>query len=266
MMIGTLTLAAALATPLGQAGPLNLTQVRTTYGELGAPRTETRYLPGDYVFVAFDIEGLTVDAEGKVAYSMTMEVIDKANKPVFKQDKPAESEQLLPLGGSRLPARAFVSLRPDQEAGTYVCRVSVTDKASKVTKTLEKPFEVVPKTFGIIGLYTTSDMKGERSSSPTGVVGQDLYVHFAVIGISRGPDKKPNALAELRIYDDQKRPTLAKPMSAVVPRELPEDEPAIFRFVIPFNREGSFTAEFKAIDNVSGKNSTVSFPIRVIGR
>jgi hypothetical protein len=265
-MFSTLALAAAISVSASQAGSLNLTNVRTTYGELGAVRTETKYLPSDLVFVAFDIEGLAVNADGKVAYTMSMEVADKAGKPVFKQEKPADSEELLPLGGNRLPARAFVSLKPDQEPGNYVCKVTVTDKGTRVSKTLEKPFEVIPAAFGIIALITTSDIKGEQFSSPTGVVGQNLFVHFALIGIGRGPDKKPNAAAEMRIFDDQKKPTFPKPITAVVPKELPEDEPALFRFAIPFNREGNFTAEFKAVDNVTGKTSTVSFPIRVIGR
>src|SRR5689334_10313128 len=46
-MIGTLAAAAALALAPGQSGALNLTNVRPTYGELGATRTDNRYLPGD---------------------------------------------------------------------------------------------------------------------------------------------------------------------------------------------------------------------------
>jgi len=266
MMFGTLSLAAALTLAPAQAVSLKLTNARFTYGELGAPHNDSKFLPGEYVILAFDIEGLPLSAEGKVTYTMSMEVTDKANKVVFKQEKPAESEEVLPLGGSRLPARGFVSLKGDQEPGIYTCKMTVTDKESKSTSVLEKQFEVIPKTFRIAGLFTTNDIKGEQLAPPVGVVGQNLFVHFALVNFGRGADKKPNSQVEMRVLDESKRPTLAKAISAVVPKEIADDDPALFRFVIPFNREGTFTAEFKAIDNVTGKTSIVSFPVKVVSR
>lgn len=265
-MFGTLTLAATLALTPAQPGSLNLTNVRTTYGELGAPRTDNKYLPNDLFFVSFDIEGITVSPEGKVSYTMSMVVTDKAGKEVFKPDRPSEREEQLPLGGNKLPARAFVMLKPDQEPGTYTCKVTVTDRNSKATKTLEKPFDVVPKTFGIVFLYTSSDSEGNVPGSPNGVVSQNLFIQCALIGFGRGADKKPNSVVELRVLDEQRRPTLTKPISAAVPAEAPENDPVLFRFPIPFNREGNFTVELKAIDNVSSKTSVVSFPIKVSAR
>jgi hypothetical protein len=264
MMFGTLAAAAALALAPSQAGSLNLTNVRTTYGELGAVRTDNKFLPGDLYFLAFDIEGITIGQDGKVSYSMTVAVTDKAGKAILKSDKPVESDEYLPLGGNRLPARAFVLLKRDQEPGTYTCKVSVTDRATRVTKDLVRSFDVVPKTFGLIALVTSYDVDGQLPAPPSGVVGQNLFIHGALLGFGRGRDKKPNATVELRIYDEAKRPTLAKPLTALVPAELPETEDFVtVRFLVPFNREGSFTAELKATDNVSGKTASASFPIKV---
>jgi hypothetical protein len=267
-MIGTLSLAAALAIAPHQVGELKLTNQRMTYGELGAVRPSDKYLPNDLFFVAFDIEGITVNTDGKVSYVMSMVVTDKNNKDVYKPEKPAEREEVLPLGGSRLPARAFVLLKPDQEPGTYTCKVSVTDKVSNVTKVLEQKFDVVPKAFGLVALYTTSDMEGNLPAPPSGVIGQNLFIQCALVGFGRDANKKPNAQVELRIYDENKKPTLAKATSAAVPAEAPEGDPVLFRFLIPFNREGNFIAEIKAIDNIAaGKPpSVVTFPIKISGR
>lgn len=265
-MFGTLTLAAALTLAPAQTGSLNLTNIRTTYGELGAPRTDNKYLPSDLFFVAFDIEGIAVNPEGKVSYSMSMVVTDKAGKEVFKPERPSERDEQLPLGGNRLPARAFVMLKPDQEPGTYTCKVTVTDRTSKATKTLEKPFEVVPKAFGIVFLYTSSDPDGNVPAPTTGVVGQNLFIQFQLVGFGRGADKKTNSSVELRILDESRKPTLAKPTSLAVPADAPDNEPVLFRFPIPFNREGSFSLELKATDSVSNKSSVVTFPIKVMGR
>ena len=265
-MIGTLSLAAALTIIPSQAGTLNLVNIRTTYGNLGAQRTDNRYLPNDLFFVCFDIESLTVSPEGKVSYVISMEVTDKANKAIFKPDRPSDRDDVLPLGGSRLAAYAFVALKPDQEPGTYNCRVTVVDKANNAKKTLEKQFDVVPKAFGLIALNTTSDVEGNHPAPTSGIVGQDLFIHCALVGFGRGADKKPNGQVELRVYDEAKKPTLAKFPTAVMPAEVPENDPVLFRFYVPFNREGTFTAELKATDNVSGKTSTISFPIKVLGR
>jgi hypothetical protein len=264
-MFGTLAAAAALALGPAQGGSLNLTNIRTTYGELGAVRTDNRYLPGDWYFLAFDIEGITVNTEGKVSYAMSVEVTNKAGQPVFKQDKPVESDEFLPLGGNRLPGRAYVFLKPDQEPGSYTCKVSVTDRVTKATKVLERGFEVIKKDLGLIGLVISYDDKAGMPAPPSGVVGQNLFIHSFLIGFGRGADKKPNASVELRVYDDSKRPTLDKPLTAVVPKDIGEgDDAARIMFLLPLNREGTFTAELKAIDAATGKSATVTIPVRVL--
>src|SRR5262249_5198436 len=109
-MFATLAAAAALGFAPAQTGTLNLTNVRTTYGELGAVRMDNRYLPGDLFFVPFDIDGIAVGPDGKVSYAMSMEVTDKSGKVIYRPEKPAESNEYLPLGGSKLPARAYILL------------------------------------------------------------------------------------------------------------------------------------------------------------
>jgi hypothetical protein len=262
-MYCSLTVAAALALAPGQAGGLTISNIRTTYGELGAPRAEARYLPGDLFFLAFEIEGLSLGRDGKVSYTMAMEVLDKAGKPIM-QPAPAERDEFLPLGGTKLPGRAFVVLDPNRAPGTYKCRLTVTDRATKAKTSLEQSFEVLPKNFGLVGLYTSADPKGDHPAPPVGVVGQNLHVHALLIGFGRDSERKPNAFVELRIYDDARRPTLAQAFAVPVPKELdPKEELVTVYFLVPFNREGSFTAELKATDKVSGKTSAVSFPIKV---
>jgi hypothetical protein len=56
---------------------LKLTNARPTLGFLGATLKDgetPKLFPGDFFFVSFDIEGLQVNDEGKVEYSMSMEL------------------------------------------------------------------------------------------------------------------------------------------------------------------------------------------------
>ena len=63
-MLATLTLMSALSLPAADAGELQLTNARVTYGRLGPTRKDTKFLPGDVYFVTFDIEGLQFNKEG----------------------------------------------------------------------------------------------------------------------------------------------------------------------------------------------------------
>ena len=47
----------ALSLAPGQAGQLNVSNVRTTYGPLGPPRFDNKILPGDLVCLSLDVNG-----------------------------------------------------------------------------------------------------------------------------------------------------------------------------------------------------------------
>ena len=299
MFTSVAVLALAIAPAQGQSS-LTLSNPRATYGELGSARVDrdqrpdTKFLPGDIFFLSFDIEGIKVSEAGRVKYGMSMEVVDATNKSIFKQN-PVERDDFLPLGGTKLPARAFVSVGIDQPAGTYTCRVTVSDLADKekaVNKTLEQKFEVLPRGFGIVQLYAAADLKGEIPAPLVGVAGQSLFVHFAVVGFDREgatppePEKKgtldkgalekaplarpkqPNLTIEMVVYDKDRKPTLVSPTKKQIPDEADGlvDEKIVgvpMRFLVPLNREGGFLIELKVTDNVSKKVSQVYLPLRV---
>ena len=160
----------------------------------------------------------------------------------------------------------------DQAAGTYTCRVTVTDLSitdAKVTKTIEQKFEVLPKGFGIVQLYTAVDLEGKISAPLVGVAGQVIYVHFAVIGFERDPKtKQPNLTIEMVVFDGDKQPTLKAPVAKQVPDDadgrVPEMNVGVpMRFALPLNREGGFLIQLKATDNLNKKSTIVNLPLRV---
>ena len=265
-------LATALTLTPGQAAEtLTLSNPRATYGELGPARTEPKLLPGDIFFLAFDIEGIKVTNTGRVRYGMLMEVIDSAGKSIFKQ-QPVERDDFLPLGGTKLPARAFVSIGVDQPAGVYTCKVTVSDLANKerpVTKTLEQKFEVSARAFGLVQVYTAADVEGKVPASLYGVAGQFVFVHFALIDFQRDPTtKQPNISVEMTVYDKDSKPTLEKPTLKQIPDEADGkvDEKAVgvpMRFLVPMNREGGFVIRITATDNITKKSTKVDLPLRV---
>jgi hypothetical protein len=291
-MLTSVALFAALsmAPAQGQTGGMTLSNPRITYGELGSTRPDNKLLPGDIFFLSFDIDGIKVSTAGRVKYGMAMEVTDSAGKSIFKQ-MPVERDDFLPLGGTKLPARAFVSVGVEQPAGTYTCKVTVSDLSDKekaVSKSIEQKFEVTARGFGIVQLYTSSDDQGKIPAPLVGVAGQSLFVHFAVIGFDREADSKPqpaknsdsdpkskqppgrqpNISIEMVVYDKDSKPTLPSPTVKQIPDEADGkvDENVIgvpMRFLVPLNREGGFLIELKATDKISGKSATVYLPLRV---
>jgi|SRR5262245_7113009 len=272
-MLHSMALIAALSMIPGpaQSTGLTLSNPRVTYGELGSPRPDSKLLPGDIFFLSFDIDGIKVSPEGRVKYGMAMEVTDSAGKSIFKQ-MPVERDDFLPLGGTKLPARAFVSVGVDQAPGTYTCKVTVSDLSDKdkaASKSLEQKFEVLARNFGIVQLYTAADLKGEIPAPLVGVAGQSMFVHFAVIDFQRdSTTKQPNISIEMVVYDQSSKPTLEKPTVKQVPDDADGkvDEKVVgvpMRFLVPMNRDGGFLIELKATDNISKKTSKVYLPLRV---
>jgi hypothetical protein len=263
-MLHTLAFVAALSAAPAQAGDLSLTNVRTTYGPVGVVRKDSTLLPGDHVFITFDIEGIAVGADGKVLYSMTTEVLDGKGKVLHKQE-PRDLETINALGGNTAPAYAQLDVGLDTPAGDYTVRVTVTDRASRRSQALTRKFTVAPPAFGIARVTTTSDPEGQVFTSLF-QAGGSLWVNFGAVGIARDrTTMQPKVAFELQVLDDGGNPTMAKPFHGEVSKDVPPKAAFVpGQFLVSLNRAGKFTVKLKATDQVTGKTSEMSFPITVL--
>jgi hypothetical protein len=257
----TLVLAAAVgATP----GELTLGNARLTHGVLGPVRSAARVLPGDSLYVCFDIQGIKVDDAGKVQYSTGIEVLDAAGKSILKQD-PRDLEAVASLGGDRVPAFATVNVGLAQPPGKYTLKVTVTDRAGGGKATLPREFEVLPKDFGLVQLATTSDAEGLLPVPAPGT-GQGLWLHFGAVGFTRDKSsKQPKVKISLRVLDADDNPTLAQPAAATISTDVPADAAVLpLRMTLLLNRPGKFKVAVTAQDLISGKQDTLTFPLTVV--
>ena len=268
-MLTPLLLATAFA--LGQVPPpatptggLTLSNVRSTYGELGGPRPLTPLLPGDVMFLGFDIENIAADAEGRVQYTMFMELLDSAGMSKYKTD-PANKNDFVPLGGNRIPGRAYTTVGLDQPPGDYLLKVTVTDLATKASKTVQQKFAVAAKDFGIVAVYTSVDERGQIPMPTTGMVGQPIFIQLGIVGFGRGADKKPNVEVEMVPLDEKGNPTIAKPSLLPIQGGVDDRDAAItIRYLLPLTRAGKFTVRLKATDKVTNKTSTFTLPVTAL--
>lgn len=272
-MLTALAMAAVLGGAPAQPAELKLTNVRTTTGELGPVRDVTKLVPGDIMYIAFDVEGISIDAEGVAQYSMKMEVTNAAGTRVLpppgEKSEPQTLSEFIPLRGNKIPARVFVTAGLDQPAGTYTCKVVVADLKTKASATLEKKFEVTKKEFALVAVGATHDPDGRLASPTTGMVGQTIYIWFGTVTFERDPKtKQPDVEFEFQIYDEKGAGTLPTPrkhiQDAKSAKPVGENDAAFsLNFPLYMNRPGKFTVEIKATDRIGKKTSTFKLPVVV---
>ena len=258
-------LAVALISASGGAEQLTISNIRGTYGWLGSQRPDNKLLPGDVYVIQYDIDGLKTDNDGKVQYSMEMEVKDGKGKVMF-QAAPRNHEVVLSLGGSRVQASTYVKAGFNQPAGEYTVTVSVVDKSSKAKQSFSRTIQVLPKDFGVVWPNTSADPGGAWPCAQMGVTGQYMNLNFGVVGFQRdAKTQQPSIKVEMQILDEKENPTLAKPFTGEVNNGLPAQENEIpMQFQIGLNRAGKFTIVLKATDRVANKVAKkITLPLTV---
>jgi hypothetical protein len=261
----TLALVAALSTAPDQADALKLTNVRATYGPYGVTRKNDKVIPGDMYYLYFDIEGLSMEATGRMRYSMDMKVVDSKGKRIFGSQQADERQVVAALGGNRLPGVAYLLVKPDQEPGEYTMTVVVTDRAAKASQTLTRKIEILEKSFAMVGLNTSVDANGTIIVPASGAVGESRYVNFAVVGFERDPrTKQPDVSLVMHVFDENGKETLPKPFAGEVTDNVKEKDVAIpANFLLDLTRPGKFAIELVAKDRVSKKEHTLRFSLTV---
>ncbi len=243
---------------------LALTNVRTLHGPLGVARGDSRIAPGDTLSLAFDVDGLAADSEGKVHYGIGLEVADSADKVHFKQE-PRDLEATRILGGTYLPAFAAVDIGLDQAPGKYTLKITVTDRTARKTAALNHEFEVLPRGFHLVRLTLAGDPEG-RVSLPLVAEGQTVWVHFLAVDVTRDAKTGKGALAlEMQAYDEHNQPVRAKPVTGTVEQDLTEQATALpVSFPVPANRAGKYRIEIKATDKHGNQTTTLVFGVPVL--
>jgi len=249
---------------LPPAQGLELKNIRTTHGIMGETRKDDKFLPGDVVVVAFDIEGLKVKDDGLVQYAMGMELTKKGKaKPEFKSD-PKDLEGENSLGGSTLPAFALSVIGTDSAPGEYSLKVTIKDRLGKTEKVLNKSFEVLPVKLGFVQVRLTSS-QGDPVPS-IAVPGQRIFVHCALVGFKLNKEKLPHITFEMVIKDAEGNPTVKKSFKGDIKTDV-KATPGMMTFrarPLDLNKPGKFKIVISAKDNVSGETTEQTLNLNVL--
>jgi len=254
-----LMMLAFLAAP-AVAPAVELKNFRACYAPLpfGATRADAKCLPGDFLFLTYDIEGLKFDDKtGKASFVTVLELFDDQAKLIFNKETP--NEVVPHLGGSRMPGDLHVQMGRSQKAGKYRIRLTVLDRHSKEQKSHVYSFDLLPQTFGIAGIVAPA----------IGFPGQHHSTEFALVDLALDDKKQPDVEVTMRVLDDSGK-QVATPIVSTLPRDLPagadlEKENFVpMRYPIYLNRSGRFTIDILAKDNISKKEARLKYQLNVL--
>jgi hypothetical protein len=263
-MLTTLALLLAVPAAPAQNAGLVIDGDHFTYGYHGAERKEDAFLPGDVVFLGFNVRGMTFDQSGRASFTIAMEILDGSGMSQFKQ-APRNEQAMDYLGGGMLQSVADVQIPLNAKPGNFTIKLTITDRSNNANQTLTRKVQVLPADFGIVHVHTSQDREGKAAVAPVGSLGEPLYVNFGVVGFQRDGKKQPNIELAMRVLDD-KGNAAGAPLSGKADREVPESLMVVpLQFGLTLNRVGRFTVEVTATDKLSGKSAKVSLPIRVMG-
>ena len=254
-MLATLAIATALSLTPAQDGKLELSNARTTFGFLGNIRENNKYLPGDVLFLAFDIKGMSVGKSGDIKYSLALDMRNDAGVKVFGQ-LPQVIASANSLGGTSLPGYAYADIGSKVAPGKYTLTVTVEDAMAKKSAKLDYQFEVLKKDFGIGRLGMWYDDRGQTWAPPVFVAGQSVWIHFITMGFDRNAaTKQPDVEVRMRVLDESGKATLPQTVAGDTKTQKvqPEVEALPWFQKIELNRPGKYKLELEAEDKVAKK-------------
>jgi hypothetical protein len=258
LRLSSLALLAVGLCPLA-AGALELKNVRPAYGPKGATRTDVKCVPGDSLFITYDIEGLTVHNKTfRANYLTTFELFDGAGQSVEKRE--TRNNVALPLGGTRMPGDLVVITGNNQKPGKHKIRLTVKDLLSNETKSFDYPFDVVAPEFAFVGVVAEA----------VGFPGDNYVAKFALTGMSLDAKDQPKVEVAMRVYDETGKKPAAPQLISYLPKDLPDEIDfkktnfVPMQFPIYLNRAGTFVIEVVAHDRLTKKEIQLRYPLTVL--
>lgn len=254
---------------VSQDGDLAIKNITATYGQLGPPRTDLRYIAGDILHFQLDINGLRHDEAGRLRYILHLELVGPGNKVLFRQKLP-EITQVRVMGNPSVRQALHLALAEDWPPGDYRLQVAVEDaqnpKATRASQALA--FKLVPQEFGLVHfqLYSIYTPQVQLPCPGIAVVGQTVHVTAVVLrGKKDKPDQPWNLDVEMRLLDEQGKPLVGGfPVTGQF-RKIPGDLDFLdVRFDLPVQRAGKFFVSIQATEPGTNRSAKLVVPLQAL--
>jgi hypothetical protein len=244
---------------------LEIKDIKAVHGMYGPERKDLDVLPGDELFFRFTIDGVEVDAEGKVNCLLTVHLKDANGKELLNQNSPLQG--VLALGGKTLVSSAYINFGDAVAAGAYTLTVTVEDKQGNAKAAFERKLKCVPAQFAIVAPRFFHDADNKAPSAIGGMVGESLHFRLKSIGFERTGGKIDNEML-VDVLDGAGKSVLTKPIKAELITDdaetVKKTSSLIFRGDLALNRAGTFTLRITVTDRLAKRSAKFEAPLKVI--
>ncbi len=158
-----------------------------------AARSDTVYLPGETLYLSFQIQGYTTDRQNHVKLSYRIEALDPSGIPFAEPEQNKIDTELLPQDAKWVPRVRFSpAIPPFADSGHYKFAIHVTDEIGKAETRQELPFQVrgrhVPPspTLVVRNFQFSRQEDGEPLPAPAYRRGEALWAAFDITGYQKG--------------------------------------------------------------------------------
>jgi hypothetical protein len=242
---------------------LELKNVQPAHGFVGPARSNDDVYALDEYFLRYQVVGLKPDADGKSDLEVSVLLVDPNGKKVV--DTRGNVQRPLSLGGDTLQTFGRVSFPDKAPIGKYKLTITVKDKQTNESATIERTLDCKPVSYRILTPRFTHDAEGNVPAGASGLAGETLYFKLRVIGFDKST-KKVAMVMRVEVQTPEGKP-VSKPIMVrgeiTDPDKVATSSQANFNGTLILNQPGDFKLVI-TVEDVPGKQKTTfETPLKV---
>jgi hypothetical protein len=268
--------AAAALTCWGAAGPLRIIHVGVRQIEDGpAVGDRVKFVPGETVYVSFDVENYTRTKDESVSISWIVDAADPKGVPIVPPAPGKKQANLTPEDKDWLPRiRQSIAVPSPAPGGDYSVHIQITDENSKQTAVADTKFTVSGAEFIPVkalelrsfGFYRTED-EPQPLMTATYSSGDTMFARFQIVGYKYGPQNAIEVTYGISIVSPEGKvlytqdPAVEEKSAAFYPR--PYIDSNMNLSLKPGTKAGEYTLVITAHDKIGHQDVEIRKVFRV---
>jgi hypothetical protein len=267
--------AAGALTCWGAVGPLRIIHLGIRQIEDGpSVGDRVKFVPGETVYVSFDVENYTITREQSVSVSWVVDAADPKGVPIVPPAPGKKLANLQPEDKDWVPRiRQAIAVPSPAPGGEYTVHIQVTDENSKQTAAADTKFVVtgpeLPQAKALelrsFGFYRTEE-EPHPLITATYTSGDTMWARFQIAGFKYGPQNAIEVSFGISIIG---------PAGNVVYTADPVEDKSASFYPKPFidsslslslkpgTKAGEYTMVVAAHDKVGNQDAEIRKPFRV---
>ena len=268
--------AAAALTCWGAAGPLRIIHIGIQQIEDGpAVGDRVKFVPGETVYVSFDVENYAQTKELSVSISWVVDAADPKGIPIIPPAPGKKEASLQPEDKNWMPrVRQALMVPSPAPGGDYSVHIKVTDETSKETAVADTKFTVsgpdLPPVKALeirsFGFYRTEDAPQPLSSAAYSS-GDSMFARFQIAGYKYGPKNAIEVTYGISIIDPAGKvvytqdPAVEEKSASFYPRPYVDANMSLS--LQPGTKAGEYILVINTRDKVGNQTVEIRKPFRV---